>query len=316
MNPRISNPLKLLLCVVAPALILASCTSAPAPSARAGGQGTAGRPVINIASFDFPESEILASVYARALGAKGYPVRVLANVGARELLEPALARGLVDFLPEYAGSALAFLSLGQGRSTSDPAETHQALAAALEPLGAVALDPAPAQDANAIVVTQQTADRYGLQSDQDLARVAGQLTFGGPPECPERSFCLQGLRNVYGTTFREFIPLDVGGPLTLQALEAGEIDVALLFTTDPSISLKHLVVLADDRGLQPAENITPVMRRSVVTAYGQALLDAVNAVSLRLTTDELRAMNERVGVDGQMAATVAAAWLEAHGLSR
>ena len=138
--------------------------------------------------------------------------------------------------------------------------------------GLVAARPAPAQDANAIVVTAATAARYGLRSIADLARVAPRLVFGGPPECPERAYCLPGLKRAYGLRFKAFIPLDAGGPLTLQALEAGNIGVALLFTTDPDIPARHLVVLADDRGLQPAENITPLVRRDVIVRYGPNLV--------------------------------------------
>jgi len=102
------------------------------------------------------------------------------------------------------------------------------------------------------------------------------LVFGGPPECPERAYCLLGLRLDYGLRFREFVPLDSGGPLTLQALVAGDIGAALLFTTDPNIRARHLVVLADNRGLQPAENIVPVLRRTTVDRFGDGLLAALN----------------------------------------
>ena len=143
----------------------------------------------------------------------------------------------------------------------------------------MAAHPAPAQDANAIVVTAATAARYGLRSIADLARVAPRLVFGGPPECPERAYCLPGLRRAYGLRFKAFIPLDAGGPLTLQALEAGNIGVALLFTTDPAIPARHLVILADDRGLQPAENITPLVRRDVIAATAPAWSRVLNTVS-------------------------------------
>ena len=102
--------------------------------------------------------------------------------------------------------------------------------------GLVAGRPSAAQDANVIVVTAATAARYGLRSVADLARVAPRLAFGGPPECPESVYCLPGLKQAYGLRFRAFIPLDAGGPLTLQALEAGDIGVALLFSTDPAIT--------------------------------------------------------------------------------
>jgi osmoprotectant transport system substrate-binding protein len=158
--------------------------------------------------------------------------------------------------------------------------------------------PTPAQDANAIVVTAATAARYGLRSIADLARAAPGLVFGGPPECPGRAYCLQGLKRAYGLHFKAFIPLDAGGPLTRQALEAGYIDVALLFTTDPDIPARHLVVLADDRGLQPAENITPLLNR----------------VSAFLDTETLRALDARVELAGQNPRLVAGSWLRAHGL--
>jgi len=243
--------------------------------------------VISVGSFDFPESVLLAEIYGQALAARGYPVRILPNLGPRELVDPALMKGPLQLVPEYAGSALEFATLGRLSAT------------------------AAAQNTNAIVVTAATAARYGLRSITDLARVAPRLVFGGPPECPERAYCLQGLRRAYGLHFKAFIALDAGGPLTLQALRAGDIGVALLFTTDPNISARHLVVLADDRALQPAENITPVVRRDVVAPYGTRMLTLINAVSARLTTGSLRSLEAQVVLDGRRPRSVAEAWLRA-----
>ena len=118
----------------------------------------------------------------------------------------------------------------------------------------------------------------------------------------------------YGLHFKAFIPLDAGGPLTLQALRAGDIAVALLFNTGPNISAQHLVVLADDRALQPAENITPVVRRDVVARYGTRMLTLINAVSARLTTGSLRSLNAQAVLDGRRPRSAAEAWLRAQGL--
>ena len=155
----------------------------------------------------------------------------------------------------------------------------------------------------------------GLRSVADLARVAPRLAFGGPPECPEEVYCLLGLKKVYGLRFRVFIPLDAGGPLTLQALEAGDIGVALLFSTDPAITTDHLVVLADDRGLQPAENVVPLVRRDVVARYGPRLLTVLDTVSARLTTGSLRVLNARVELRGQDPRLVAQSWLRTQRLA-
>src|SRR5450755_4304406 len=200
------------------AIACCACACSSAPADHAGGAGQHGA-VITVGSFDFPESVLLADIYADALTAQGFPVRVLPDLGPRELVDPALMSGLVQVVPEYSGSALEFVSVGRLSSTSDAAATGTALAEQVAGRGLVAGRPSAAQDGNVIVVTAATAARYGLRSVADLARVAPRLAFGGPPECPERAYCLLGLKQVYGLRFRAFIPLDAGGPLTLQALQ-------------------------------------------------------------------------------------------------
>ncbi|MGH3213205.1 MAG: ABC transporter substrate-binding protein [Trebonia sp.] len=293
-----------------------ACTSASGsgPGGRVGEAGQHGA-VITVGSFDFPESVLLADLYAGALAAKGLPARVLPDLGPRELVDPALMSGLVQVVPEYSGSALEFVSVGRLSATSDAAATSRALAGQVAGRGLVAGRPSAAQDGNAIVVTAATAARYRLRSIADLVRVAPRLVFGGPPECPERIYCLRGLRQVYGLRFRAFVPLDAGGPLTLQALEAGDIRVALLFSTDPAITAHHLVVLADDRGLQPAENVVPLVRRDTVTRYGPRLLAVLNTVSAWLTTGSLRALDARVELRGDDPRLVADSWLRTQGLA-
>jgi len=180
--------------------------------------------------------------------------------------------------------------------------------------GIITARPAAAQDSNAVVVTRATAARFHLHSTSDLVKVASRFIFGGPPECPERPYCLPGLRRVYGLRFRQFISLDSGGPLTRQALEAGDIGAALLFTTDPYIPARHLVVLTDNHGLQPAENVVPVLRRATAARYGPGLLAALNAVSAHLSTAVLVSLDARVELSGRGAKAVADGWLRGQGL--
>jgi osmoprotectant transport system substrate-binding protein len=272
--------------------------------------------VITVGAFDFPESVLLAYLYADVLAGRGYPVRVLPDLGTRELVDPALMAGLVQLVPEYTGSALEFVSLGRIAATASTATTARAMAASMARRGLVTGRPAAAQDGNAIVVTAATAARYRLRTISDLARVAGRLVLGGPPECPERPYCLPGLRRTYGLRFREFVPLDAGGPLTRQALVAGDINVALLFTTDPAIRARHLVVLADNRGLQPAENIVPVLRRATAKRFGAHVLATLNALSARLSSAALAALDAQVELDGGAPRAVAERWLRAQGLAR
>ncbi|MGH2711285.1 MAG: glycine betaine ABC transporter substrate-binding protein [Actinomycetota bacterium] len=141
--------------------------------------------------------------------------------------------------------------------------------------------------------------------------IASQLTLGGPPECPERPFCIPGLRDTYGVEFGEFKPLDVGGPLTVEALRGGDIDVGLLFSTSSVIGDEGWVVLEDDKSLQSAENITPVVRTEVLD---ETITERLNAISAALTTDGITALNGLVEIDGQDPADVAAGFLEGEGL--
>jgi osmoprotectant transport system substrate-binding protein len=143
------------------------------------------------------------------------------------------------------------------------------------------------------------------------ATVASQLTLGGPPECPERPDCIPGFRDVYGIEFGQFVPLDVGGPLTVEALEQGEIDVALLFSTSSVIQANNWVLLEDDQQLQSAENITPVVREEVLD---DTITERLNAVSAALDTETMIQLNTRVEVDEEDPADVAADFLQENGL--
>ena len=141
--------------------------------------------------------------------------------------------------------------------------------------------------------------------------IASQLTLGGPPECPERPFCIPGLKETYGIEFGEFVPLDVGGPLTVEALRGGDIDVALLFSTSSVIGDEGWVVLEDDKSLQTAENITPVVRTEVLD---DTITERLNAVSAALNTENITVLNGQVEIHGEDPETVAAGFLESEGL--
>ncbi len=157
------------------------------------------------------------------------------------------------------------------------------------------------------------ADESGGGGNQggDGGTVAGQLTLGGPPECPERPFCIPGLQETYGIEFGEFVPLDVGGPLTVEALQNGDIDVGLLFSTSSVIADEGWVLLEDDKALQTAENITPVVRSDVVD---DTITERLDAISAALTTENITELNGRVEIDGEDPADVAGEFLESEGL--
>lgn len=275
-------------------------------AAACGSGDDADGPTIVVATFNFGESLILGEIYAQVLEAEGYAVEKNLGLGSREVVKPALESGEIGLVPEYTGSLGNFLGV---IPTADEQSTWQAVKDAFEANGVTLLAYAPAQDKNGFVVTGDTAASLGLSKVSDLAPVAADLVFGGPPECPERLNCLPGLESVYGLTFAEFKPLDVGGPLTVAALDGGDVDVGVLFTTDGVIAAKGFVLLEDDQGLNPAENIVPAVRMDIVEAYGDDFVDLLDSVSAEINTPELTEMNRRAGIDQDDPADIAAQWL-------
>jgi osmoprotectant transport system substrate-binding protein len=289
-------------------LLGAGCDRAPAPPPPEDPR----RPLIQLASFDFPESEILGELYGQALRQHGFPVEEVVQLGAREVVGPALEQGKVDMVLEYLGSALNFLNDRDRVATSDPALTHARLEQAFAPRGVSVLGYAPAQDRNGFVVSGDLARRHNLQTVSDLAPLAPQLSFGGPPECPQRPLCLKGLQDHYELRFARFEAMP-SRAVTAAALDTGEIDVGMIDTTDPNLVKPgaDLVQLEDDRRLQPAENVVPVVRRELLDVYGPPLVRLCNSVSAQLTTADLTRLNLQVA-DGQPAAEAASGWLRAH----
>ncbi len=142
--------------------------------------------------------------------------------------------------------------------------------------------------------------------------IASTLVLAGPPECPDRPFCLKGLQDTYGLSFREFKPTDAGGPITVEALKGGQAQVGLLFTSDPAIAVNGFVLLADDKQLQLADNIVPVVRQAVLDKNPE-IADLLNGVIAKLTQAELTGLNKAVTVDQKASGDVAKGWLTANG---
>ena len=270
-------------------------------------------PTITIGSANFTESIILESIYAQALEAKGYHVAERPNIGAREVYFRALESGAINFFPEYIGSALNFLTKQTDAAKPDPKETFALLMDQLKKVHLTAVALSPAADQDGVVVNKQTATKYNLKKVGDLKAVGSQLTFGGPPECPTRISCLKGLEQVYGIHFKSFKSLDVGGPLTVQALKSNGVQVADLFTTDARIAAEGFVVLEQDKPIVGAENVAPIVRDEIVDAYGKKFTDFVAGITVRLSTSGLTELNKLVDIDKQDAKTVAARWLRENG---
>lgn len=295
--------------VLAASLALTACGGGEKDDPFAG-EGSDGSTVI-VGSANFPESELLMEMYAQALEANGVDVETKPNIGARELYMEAFNGGDINLLPEYNGALLSYLTPdGVPKDITSSEDVYDALQDVL-PEGSETLPQSDAQDKDTLTVTKETAEEHDLKTIADLAEVDDQLVVGGPPEWRERFQGLVGLKQVYGVEFKEFKPLDAGGPLTIGALKDGDIDVANVFSTDSSITTNGWVSLEDTENLFLAENIVPLIKSNAVTPEAE---EAINGVSEALTTDNLTEALARVQVDKEDPKTVAADFLEEHDL--
>jgi osmoprotectant transport system substrate-binding protein len=265
-----------------------------------------------VAGFNFPESSILAEIYGQALSHDGYTINYKLNLGTREVLAPAMKAGQVDLYPGYAASDLEYYNNKAGEATGDPLATTAKLNSHLQSLSLLALTPSAAVDQNAFAVTKATQSKYSLTKLSDLAPIGSQLVLGAGPECPTRPYCLPGLQKTYGIQFKDFKALDTDGPATRAAFKNGSIQVGLVFSSDGDLNSLGLVVLQDDKQLEAADNIVPIIRQAAASDEVKKVLDAIDA---KLTTADLVTMNAQVSLLHQDADAVATAWLQQHNYS-
>jgi osmoprotectant transport system substrate-binding protein len=283
-------------------VLLACCTAGPdVPT------GTDDPGQVRFAAYDFPENRILVAVYAEAARRAGVRVTVQEDAGTREVVQPALQQGVVDVVVDYLGTALAFSRPDQPAGRRAPEAVHADLERTLGGRGVAVLAAAAAEDQNGFAVTTAFAAEHRVTGLSDLAPLAAGLTFGGPPECPDRPLCLPGLREVYGLRFGSVRSLS-SRAATVEALVAGEIDVGLLETTDARLGTAPVTLLRDDRALQPHENVVPLVRAAVLDRWGDRLRTALDGVSARLATTDLVGLNRAVEVDGLTPEQAAARW--------
>jgi osmoprotectant transport system substrate-binding protein len=295
-----------ILAVLTLLLVLAACSPDAEEQAA---PTTPPASTIRFASYDFPENQTLVEVYAQAARRAGLPVSIQHGVGPREVVAPALQQGVVDVVIDYLGTALTFARPTATDLPAVPEEMYSVLRRTLGGRGVTVLDPASAEDQNGFAVTAGFAGEHNLRRLSDLGPLAATLTFGAPPECPDRPLCLPGLEKTYGLHFGHVRAMS-SRAATVEALLAGEIDVGLLETTEARLTSARIQLLDDDRGLQPSENVVPMVRTATLERWGKELPRALNEVSARLTTDDLRQLNKAVELDDLTSAQAAAQWWE------
>lgn len=285
------------------ALGLAGCGSSDplATSSSAAGSSAAGKTVV-VGSQDYYSNEIIAEIYSQALESAGYTADRQFRIGQREAYIPEIESGKIDLFPEYSGPLLQVWEPDTKARLSD--DVYAALKEAT-PSGLRVLDQSEASDQDSYVVTKAFAEKWDLKTIEDLAKVTTPLTLGGNSEGENRPNGPKGLKSTYGVDV-SFTPIeDGGGPLTVKALKDDDIQLAIIYTADPSIQENDLVSLEDTKGLFLASHVVPLASENV----DDAAAEVINKISAAMSPEELIAMNSRSVNEELPAATIAKDWL-------
>ena len=287
-------------------LALAGCGGGSADPPKNPAQGA---DPIRLGTKNFTEQYILGEIYAQALRAHGIPVELKSDIGSSEIVDQAMQIGSLDMYPEYTGVLLSELA-GVSRRPPSAKATFDAAQTFERTRGYDLLTMTPFSNSNALAVTHKTATKYGLRTIGDLDRIPGGATIAAPPEFRTRFEGLVGLRERYMLRAK-VVAMPIGQQY--KALDEGRVDAAAVFATDGMLEDEEYVILRDPRNLFSFQNVTPVVRASVLKRT-PALAKAVDPVSAKLTTDAMRKMNAQVDIDGEEPADVAKQFLEREGL--
>ncbi|MEV0089944.1 ABC transporter substrate-binding protein [Streptomyces sp. NPDC050738] len=287
-------------------------------SASDSGSGKKGSLVVGAAGFT--ESQVLAELYSQVLGNAGYQTSVT-TVKNRELYEPSLEKGEIDVVPEYAATLAEFLNAKVNGAkaaektpvaSGDVAATVAALTKLAGPRGLKVLPAGAAVDQNAFAVTKEFADKNKLKTLSDLGASKVKVKIAAGDECTIRPFCAPGLKSKYGIDVTGIDPKGVGTPQAKQAVKDGKDQLVLTTTTDATLDTFGLVLLEDDKKLQNADNVLPVVNAK--DAGASEVADALAKLTQALTTDDLVALNRKVDAERAKPADVAKEYLKSKGL--
>lgn len=284
------------------------------PSGSSGGdKGT-----VVVGGQDFTESQVMAAIYQRLLEDQGFSVQTKL-VTTRDVYLPELAKGNVDIVPDYLAGLTDYLNTEKNGpdaepvSSNDPQETLDALEPLAQAKGISILPPSDATDQNAFFVTEDFAQSNDLKTLSDLAGLGDPVKLGAPPDCQGRPDCEGGLTKVYGIEVSDLVPLDFASAQVKDAVKNGEVQLGETGTTDGTLDDLGLVLLEDDKGIQPAQNLTPAVNTEFLDA-NPGIEDVFNQLSEALTTEDLAAMNVKVDLERQKPEDVALQFLQDKGL--
>ncbi|MCZ4303076.1 ABC transporter substrate-binding protein [Microbacterium oxydans] len=282
---------------LAAVLVLGGCASSNPLDAPTDDAGSGGDTIV-VGSQAYYSNEIIAEIYSQALEAAGFDVDEQFNIGQRDAYMPDVESGAIDVFPEYTGNLLEYLD--DSATATSPEDVYAALQDAL-PDSLTALEYAEASDQDTYTVLKSFAEENGLTSIGDLSKVTTPVTIGAAPEFEQRPYGPAAAKEVYGVD----LAFSATGPTTLESLLAGEIQVADIYSADPAFQTEDIVALEDPENIILASNVVPIVSSDVA----DEVADVINAISAKLTAEELVGLNVQSTVDQKSASDIAEAWL-------
>lgn len=270
---------------------------------------------VRIAGQKFSEAAAVAAMYDELLTDAGYDTDVKL-VGARDVYMKIFP-DQVDVVPEYTGGIVDFLNGtvngpdAKPLTTTDADETIANAQSLLEGAGATLLTPSAATDTNAFFVTQDYSESEGVTKLSDLE--GKKIVLAGSPDCEGRPDCEGGLTKVYGIDVTKVLPFDFASAQSFQAVLDGEAQVGLTTTTDGTLESQGLVLLEDDKTIQPAQNLVPMVSTQFLQDHPD-VADVLNGLMAALTTEKLTDLNAKMSVDRDKPEDVAHQFLLDEGL--
>lgn len=304
----IKTPRWLAALLLAPLLLTSAC----------GGGFSGGDNDVTIVGQKFPEADVMTQLYKGLLEDAGFKTKVK-NLGARDIYLGPLEKGEVQVSADYLASLTEALNKDANGENAAPVASPDEAATLAElnklgsAVGLTALEPAKAVDANAYAVTKEFAAKHNLVTLSDLGKLGTPVVLAANSDCKERRDCAKGLGEVYGIKIKRIEPLGFGSNDTKSALAKGEVQLGQVGTTDATLDGLGLVMLEDDKHLQNAENLIPIVNSDWLKDNPKAKT-ALNKLSSVLTTEDLTAMIAKVQAERSQPSEVAADYLKQKGL--
>lgn len=257
MRPKVKQTLVFL----ALALFLGASLLSPVATYAADGA------TLVVGGKNFTEQHIMAHMVAELLRANGFNVDVKAGLGSGDVIFNALLRGDIDMYVEYSGTAWTGFLKEELEEGVDPDLLYEQTAAGLEEqFGLVFLPTLGFSNTYVFVAKQDLVNQYGLEKVSDLIPIADRLTLGGTLAfMGDRPDGIRGAERVYGFKFRRNRGMDHA--LLFQALQLGQVDAIVAFSTDGQIAAMDLVMLEDDRGVFPPYHAGILIRKEVLERH-------------------------------------------------